>query len=233
MSQATAGRAYTYTRGLLLDGTYRSGEFLSEGKVAEEIGLSRTPVREAFLRLEAEGFLKLYPKRGALVVPIRIEDGRNVIQVRLLLETFAVDQAAAGGSERLARIGEELSALLQTRSRAASAWDSGYDFHRWLIDSAGNAMIGELYERVWVRQLRLTAASLNTPAEAERDVDEHCRIADALRAGRGRTARNLLGDHIRAILPRIGLDSAGVELPGPAGDLEAKSRPSRRKAGTA
>ncbi len=75
-----------------------------------------------------------------------------------------------------------------------------------------------------VRQLRLTAASLDSPEQVERDATEHRQIAEALLAGRGRSARALLGDHIRAILPRIGLDATRLELPQPAHDVAAPTR---------
>ena len=59
--------------------------------------MSRTPVREAFLRLEAEGLLRLYPKRGALVVPVSPEEVRNVMEARLVLEWFAVENVIRRG----------------------------------------------------------------------------------------------------------------------------------------
>lgn len=65
-----AERAYRFTKAGILDGTLPAGELISEGQVARPLQLSRTPVREAFLQLQAEGLLKLFPKRGALVVPV-------------------------------------------------------------------------------------------------------------------------------------------------------------------
>ena len=59
--------------------------------------MSRTPVREAFLRLEAEGLLRLYPQRGALVVPVSSEESRAVIEARLLLEQFAAGKVVSRG----------------------------------------------------------------------------------------------------------------------------------------
>ena len=71
-------RAYAHVKTGLLDGTYPDGHLLSEGEVAAALQMSRTPVREAFLRLQAEGFLRLYPKRGALVVPVTPTEARAV-----------------------------------------------------------------------------------------------------------------------------------------------------------
>lgn len=95
---------------LILDGTYGSGELLSEGQVATELGISRTPVREAFLKLRSDGSLELYPERGALVVPVSIGEGRDITQARLLLESFALDALAARGPDAPRRLGDDLAA---------------------------------------------------------------------------------------------------------------------------
>ena len=60
-------RAYTWARDRIFDGTFGTGEMISEGEVCNALGISRTPVREAFLRLSSEGVLELFPKRGAFV----------------------------------------------------------------------------------------------------------------------------------------------------------------------
>src|SRR5690625_557934 len=82
-------RAYHGTKQRILDGTYEGGSLLNEADVAETIGASRTPVRDAFLSLEAEGFLRLYPRRGALVVPVSADEIRSVLEAREVIEEFA------------------------------------------------------------------------------------------------------------------------------------------------
>ena len=78
---------------------------VSEGDVAGELAMSRTPVREAFLRLAAEGWLRLFPKRGALVVPVAPGEAEAVVDARLLLESHAVDLVATGPDDgRRARL---------------------------------------------------------------------------------------------------------------------------------
>lgn len=215
--KVVAEEAYTYIRRRLLEGGYDNGELLSEAKVADGIGVSRTPVREAFLRLEAEGFLKLLPKRGALVVPIGIDDGRNILQARLLLESFAIDKVAATTAARIAQLGAELRDLLEAQD-AAEPWEASYRFHQHLIAFAANPVILDQYERLWGRQLRLSATSVNSPERAQQDADEHLFIADALQQCLPGTARQLLEKHLRDVLPHIGLDPAGAELPPPAQD---------------
>src|ERR1700761_6929929 len=87
---SAADRAYVHTKERILDGAYAQGRLLGEGEVSDSVGVSRTPVREAFLRLEAEGLLQLYPKRGALVVPISAADVEDVMETRLVIERFAI-----------------------------------------------------------------------------------------------------------------------------------------------
>src|ERR1044071_5240332 len=90
-------RAYAYTKQRVLDSTFAGGDLITEGEVADALGLSRTPVREAFLRLEGEGLLRLYPKRGAVGVPVSVGEVEAVIETRMLVERFALDKVLAGG----------------------------------------------------------------------------------------------------------------------------------------
>jgi DNA-binding GntR family transcriptional regulator len=78
-------RAYAFAKQRILDGRFAGGELISEGDVAAGVNLSRTPVREAFLRLESEGLLKLFPKRGALVVPVSAAEVEHVMETRLVV----------------------------------------------------------------------------------------------------------------------------------------------------
>src|SRR5699024_3327401 len=79
-------RAYQTVKARILSGTLPAAEMLTEGEIAAELNLSRTPVREAFLRLEVEGHLRLYPKRGAMVVPISPAEVHDLFEARLLIE---------------------------------------------------------------------------------------------------------------------------------------------------
>src|SRR3954465_8181531 len=97
MSTATS-RAYDHLKQAILDRAYPGGALLSEGEVAAQVGVSRTPVREALLRLEPEGPVRLYPKRGALVLPASPQEITDVLETREVVETFS----AAGA--RLARV---------------------------------------------------------------------------------------------------------------------------------
>src|SRR3954466_11607187 len=118
MSTATS-RAYDHLKQAILDRAYPGGALLSEGEVATAVGVSRTPVREALLRLEAEGLLRLYPKRGALVLPVSPQEISDVLETRELVETFTAGRATLG-PELVA----ELSRLLTAMRDHAEAGDA-------------------------------------------------------------------------------------------------------------
>src|SRR5260370_27048635 len=118
---AARDRALDYVKTRVLTGAFPGGELISEGEVATALGMSRTPVREAFLRLEAEGLLRLYPQRGALVVQVSSDEARAVIEARLLLEQFAATKVVARGPEARAAVFERPSAALPRQADAAAA----------------------------------------------------------------------------------------------------------------
>ena len=120
-------RALAYVKNRVLTGEFTGGELISEGEIAAALAMSRTPVREAFLRLEAEGLLRLYPQRGALVVPVSPAEVRAVMEARLLMEKFAADKIVQRGPEVRAAVYERLCAEMD-RQRAASATSGIHDF---------------------------------------------------------------------------------------------------------
>ncbi len=80
--RSAAQVAYDYVKARLLDGRFAGGTLLSENEIAQRLNVSRTPVRQAFVQLEAEGLLELYPRRGALVVPISPSEAEDVLEAR-------------------------------------------------------------------------------------------------------------------------------------------------------
>ncbi|MFD0473521.1 GntR family transcriptional regulator [Nonomuraea thailandensis] len=94
---SAAHTAYAVTKELILSGELPGGSLISEGEIAERVRVSRTPVREAFLRLESEELLALHPKRGAVVVPVPPGEAADVLELRLALERSAAERIARTG----------------------------------------------------------------------------------------------------------------------------------------
>src|SRR5919198_6307659 len=118
---SAAARVYAYVKERLLDGTFAGGALLSENELSHQLGLSRTPVRQAFVQLEAEGLLELYPKRGALVVPVAASEIEDVFEARLLVEEHCARRAAAAG----VALATELADAIVEQERAIGMGEGG------------------------------------------------------------------------------------------------------------
>lgn len=188
--QAAAENAYEHVKHRILNGAFTESSMLSEGEVASSLGVSRTPVREAFLRLEAEGFLKLYPKRGALVTPISRQDIREVYEARTLIDMHAAGRICALGEPARAFIADQLDALIEQQLAAVKAGDLARyssldaDFHQLVMNSGDNDILADLGHRLRERQQRFTATAISRNADRARIfIEGHKQLSAALRDG--------------------------------------------------
>ncbi|MBJ7322997.1 MAG: GntR family transcriptional regulator [Rhodococcus sp.] len=188
-TRSAADTAYLTVKELIISGELPGGELVSEGEIATRLEISRTPVREAFLRLQVEGWMRLYPKRGALVVPIAVGEAESVVNARRLVEAGSV-RAFVGDAGARARVVEELRDNLRIQDKLAvdgtaaefSAADA--DFHRTVVRAGNNPLLDAFYDGLRERQRRMTAASLTRdPGQISRIVDDHRRLADLIEAG--------------------------------------------------
>jgi DNA-binding GntR family transcriptional regulator len=188
-TRSAADTAYLTVKELIISGELPGGELVSEGEIATRLEISRTPVREAFLRLQVEGWMRLYPKRGALVVPIAVGEAESVVDARRLVEAGSV-RAFVGDADARARVVEELRDNLRIQDKLAvdgtaadfSAADA--DFHRTVVRAGNNPLLDAFYDGLRERQRRMTAASLTRdPGQISRIVDDHRRLADLIEAG--------------------------------------------------
>lgn len=195
--------AYRHVKNLVLDDRLAGGSMISEGEIAGQLALSRTPVREAFLRLEAEGWLRLYPKRGALVVPIAAGEADAVLDARLLLEVHAVE--ALRSVEERARLRTALESSIEQQVAALDRGDldgySGHDtaFHLAIVGAGGNALLTSFSVSLRERQHRMVARSLWRDVERARGfVRGHAELACLIGAGDTRGFADALRDHLRS-----------------------------------
>jgi DNA-binding GntR family transcriptional regulator len=202
-SGSAAARVYAHVKERLLDGTFPGGALLSENELSQQLGLSRTPVRQAFVQLEAEGLLELYPKRGALVVPVAASEIEDVFEARLLVEEHCARRAANAGALLVADleplIAEQQQAVAQGAPGMAAFARADRHFHRAIVHAAGNAILTRLYDALRDRQQRIATVSLaRNPGDAERFVTEHLGIVEALGRGDAAAAAELVSAHLRA-----------------------------------
>jgi DNA-binding GntR family transcriptional regulator len=208
---AAKDRAHDYVKRQVLTGAFPGGELISEGEVAAALGMSRTPVREAFLRLEAEGLLRLYPQRGALVVPVSSGESRAVIEARLVLEQFAVRKVVGRGAAVRASVFERLSAELQRQRDAVaqSDWEEFSDadraFHDVTLQESGNAIVAGFYSSLRDRQMRMNRELVMHEERITTILDEHRVIAEAVRDGDLQRTDEALRMHLMSTMRTLGL----------------------------
>jgi DNA-binding GntR family transcriptional regulator len=218
MEGTASERAYDWTRGRILDATFPPSSMITEGEIAELVGVSRTPVREAFLRLSGEGFLRLYPKRGAMVVPVTEADMREVVEARLLVEPWAAAIAAAR-PDHLELAGRLRAHVDVLRSAAAERDGAAYQdadraFHVAIVEATENRLLTEFYRGLRDRQLRVGAAALAQASGRDRSIlTEHVAIADALASGDPDEAAAAVRDHVRSTLAALQLPTDRATLP--------------------
>ncbi|MFG3113275.1 GntR family transcriptional regulator [Streptomyces sp. NPDC048197] len=194
-----AERVYAHVKDAVLQRRYEGGMLLTEGELADAVGVSRTPVREALLRLEVEGLLKLYPKKGAMVLPVSAQEIADVVETRLLVEKHAAAKAVPASEPLLT----ELTELLETMREQAASGDlaavsvTDRAFHAAIVRSAGNQILDRLYEQLRDRQLRMGVAVMHAdPDRIAKNIAEHAEILDALRAGDADAATEVVHRHV-------------------------------------
>lgn len=204
---SAADRAYAYIKGEILARRFAPHDLLSEGQLAGAVGASRTPVREALLRLQGEGLVRLLPKRGALVLPVTVDEMADVMETRRLVETFAARKVLT--NQPPAALGPVLERHLDAMRAAMKAHDvaayvqADRDFHLAIVAATGNEIITSLYRSLRERQLRMGTVNLLDgtginvdPARMQSTLAEHERIRDALRAGRADAVVKAVGAHL-------------------------------------
>jgi DNA-binding GntR family transcriptional regulator len=208
---AAKDRAFDYVKTQVLTGAFPGGELISEGEVADALGMSRTPVREAFLRLEAEGLLRLYPQRGALVVPVSSDEARAVVEARLVLEQFAAAKVLSRGPAARATVFERLSAQLQRQRDAAANddWEEFSDadraFHDVILQESGNAIVTGFYSSLRDRQMRMNRELVMHEERVTTILEEHRLFADAVRDGDLERTEEMLRTHLASTMRTLGL----------------------------
>ncbi|WP_025737753.1 GntR family transcriptional regulator [Mycobacterium genavense] len=212
MAPTAKDRALEYVKTQVLTGAFPGGELISEGDIASALGMSRTPVREAFLRMEAEGLLQLYPQRGALVIPVSSDEVRSVIEARLVLEAYAARKVIGRGPAVCAAVFERLSAELQRQrdTAAAGQWreflESDRAFHAITLDESGNTILSGFYSSLRDRQMRMTGESaLRQQDRVATILREHLAIAEALRDGDMSRSQQAVQAHLASTVRAIGL----------------------------
>jgi DNA-binding GntR family transcriptional regulator len=186
-------QAYGEIRRRILDNYYAPGHQVLEQELAADLGMSRTPVREALIRLQNERFVQLIPRHGMRVVPLSIQDLREVYEVLTSLELTAIERLARAAldEEALAAIEKPVAEMdSAVKKKDVEAWAQADErFHRILVTLCGNHRLAAMVETLWEQSHRARMTTVWLRASLEQSNREHRAVLDAIRQGDWRQAR--------------------------------------------
>ena len=199
MAQSQTDQALTRLRAMVFTGELAPGSNHYEADLADQLGMSRTPVREAALTMQAQGLVEVQPRRGVHIRPISAEDMAEIYDVLCELESLAAARAAEQGySKEDLRTAQacidDMDAALSRQDR--NAWASADDrFHTELVRLGGNARVAEVVARYTdqVRRARMMTLPLRPlPVQSNED---HRAVLHAIESGDAERARSLHRTH--------------------------------------
>jgi hypothetical protein len=181
------------------------GERIQEMEVAQLLGVSRTPVREAIKVLTAEGLVELLPLRGAIVKAFSAKDARDMLEVIALVETYAGERACQADPARIEAILEmhqEMKLFFEARQRL-DYFSLNQRIHEALIALADNDTLSMTHATLSKRMRSLRYSGNSTPENWSAAMAEHDQMMAALAARDGPALARIMGEHIRNTWPRI------------------------------
>lgn len=179
-----SSRAYEFTKWAILSAVYPAGSVITEAGLAHEIGLSRTPVREALLRLEVEGLVTVQPGRGAVVNTFSVREVEDILEARVLVENHTAARSFAQRAKLLPQVEAALAAMRRNSRERDTAGFTASDrlFHELIVDAAGNAVLSSIYRTLRERQTLFTSVMMRGRADRmQATIEEHERIIGTLR----------------------------------------------------
>jgi DNA-binding GntR family transcriptional regulator len=194
---------YEEVRQAIIDLRLQPGEPLREATMAEQLGVSKTPVREALSRLEQEGLVETTSFKGAVVSTYSEDDLREIYELRELLEGAAARTASASASDAtLERLGAIVGRSRDLRSAGSLTELAGLlgEFDLVVYEQVTNQRMRALIENLKAHLARIGKLTEEIPGRVEASVEEHARIVDAIAAHDPDEAEKLMRRHIRSVL---------------------------------
>ena len=173
---------------------------IDEQALMDDLGLGRTPIREALHRLAAEGLVIIAPRRGMFVAEISITDLQKIFEVRMLLEGFCARLAAARVTERqiaqMEAVLDELSQVPAGDSSSPALMSIDERLHRLMYEAADNEFLADSLDRLHALSMRLWYLVLDRMRDVRESIEEHREIVAMLKVGDGEQAEALVQHHI-------------------------------------
>ena len=183
----------------ILTGDFRPGERINESEIALKLGISRSPVREAFRVLEGEGLITTLPRKGSSITEISAQDVEELFEIREILECHAIECIR----KRAKKSPDELRALIEEVGRELLRKPDIFTvisgFHFSLVELSNNYRLIELYKILGVSLRRYQLIYLSKKGQRDVSLEHHQVIVDALKRGNYSDIKKLLKRHIRCV----------------------------------
>jgi DNA-binding GntR family transcriptional regulator len=203
--QSVVDQVYAVVRSRILSGELAGGSRLPQTSLAEELGVSRTPLREALRRLSTEGLVALEPNRGATVAERDLNDMLHAWRARLTLEPAAARLAAeVKEAAALERMHRAVTRQRRVADDIAESFAVNREFHLALVAAAGNPHLSQFAQMLWLTRIGapiFAGQAADHPETVLAWADDHEAILAAVEAGRGAAAERLTREHIAASPP--------------------------------
>ena len=209
---------YVQLRDSIVTHRYAPGERLQVDQLAAQLGVSRTPVREALNQLAAEGLVEVRPRRGTFVAQVDDTTIAELYQVRLMIDTsvgtLLAPRLAPRQLRAIARAFDTLAKLVDgdTYRDYGAYLEGDRAFHSTIVRQLGNARLTALYEEInlplWLVRAQQSAG---TPHDAHISLAEHQAIFNALQRRDPRAAAEAMAGHINSSLRKLGASTAGFD----------------------
>jgi DNA-binding GntR family transcriptional regulator len=214
-------QVYNRVKSAILSNQYKPGDIIQIDRLAREMGISATPIREAVIRLESSGLLELIPNKGARVVEITPHDIREIWELRLILEPYAARKTAGLDLHaEIADLESRIRALVNGEFDQAAYIQADEQLHRLLFDHIDNSVLRETIDRIHNLSMRMRYhaehVSHNSSSVVEEVSSEHLRILEALKQGDADATEQAVLTHLRNGERRT-LASAGAAETEPEG----------------
>ena len=193
------GRVFQKLREDILSGKYKEHEELKEVAIGEELGVSRTPVREAFRQLELEGLIQIVPNKGAYVTGITAKDVKDIYMIRSLLEGLCARLATEKITKEQMEEMEEniyLADFHASKGHMDQMAELDNRFHDILYEACDSKMLEHTLKDYHQYVLRVRQKTLSTNTRGRASNDEHRQIMEAIKSGDADKAEQLANKHM-------------------------------------
>ncbi len=200
---------YEILKERISSGFYLPGQKLSEVAICEELGVSRSPLREAIRLLEADGLVMGEPNKGVYIKNLCEKDVRDLYQVEIMMQNASIQCGSKNINEEEKRVLQDLADEFREtyRSGDLNAYlKTSEKFHNEIVSLCDNSITKDIYQRIGFQNHRFRLMSLKDPERFQKSYTEHLEIIDALLAGDSRKAQKLMTEHLTVEYTKVWAD---------------------------